>query len=193
MTALAIKWLWWIFATFGVAGLVAFWFLAPTAAQLALQIVVRAIRFVLSYRIGCALLAAIAAGLIADHLRHTYDDEQFAQRTAAFVASQDARDKRVAEKTRGEVLAAVAAANVANNVIDKDVKGFSDALPPPTTGNPFLIGDADADRLCVIAYGKAGCRSSGSKGVSEARRASGSAANSKIRLPSFIRTGTRAD
>lgn len=193
MTALAIKWLWWIFATFGLAGLVAFWFLAPTAAQLTLQFVVRLFRFVLSYRIGCALLAAIVAGLIVDQWRHTYDDEQFAQRTAVFQAAQTARDKHIAEKTRETVWAEIADATAANTVVDTDVKGFRDALPPPpATGNPFAVG-ADADRLCRIA-GKTQCGPSGDKGVSAARRAGGrSGDHQKIRLPSLIRTGARPD
>jgi hypothetical protein len=41
MTALAAELLWWVLGTCGVAGLVAFWFLAPTAAQLTLQAVIK--------------------------------------------------------------------------------------------------------------------------------------------------------
>lgn len=193
MTAFAIKWMWWIFATFGFAGLAAFWFLAPTAAQLALRAVVKLFGFVLSYRIGCALLAALAAGLIVDYQRHAYDDEQFAQRTAAFEAAQRQRDQRIAEKTRAAVWTEIANATVSNAAIDTSVKEFTDAPPPqPATGNPFLIGDTDAVRLCHIA-GQTECGSSGGQRVPAARRAGSRAADQKFRLPSLIRTGTRAD
>jgi hypothetical protein len=193
MTARAIEIVWWVLGTFGLAGLVAFWFLAPTAAQLTLQAVVRVFKLLLSYRIGCALLAAIAAGLIVDHKRHAYDDQQFAARTAAFEDAQHQRDGRIAQETRDKVLADIANATSENAVIEKDVKEFSDALPAPApTGNPFLVG-ADADRLCRIA-GKTQCGPSGDQGMPKARRPGGRSGNhAKIRLPSLIRTGTWAD
>lgn len=189
MTAQAVAWAWWIVGTFGVAGLVAFWFLAPTAAQLALRAVIKAFQFALSYRIGCALLAAIAVSLIVDYQRHAYDDKQSAQRAAIFEAAQRQRDARIAEETREAVWTEIANATAANAVIDTDVKEFSDVLPPPPpTGNPFRVG-GDAGRLCHIA-GKTECGPAGRKGMSEARRPSGRSGNhAKIRLPSLIRTG----
>lgn len=189
MTAFAIGWLWWIFATFGVAGLVAFWFLAPTAAQLTAQAVIKLFRFVLSYRVGCALLAALVAGLIADHHRHAYDDDQFAKRTALFEEAQRRRDATIEQNTREKVWTEIGDATVRNNSIDSKVKDFRDALPPPAaTGNPFLVGN-DADRLCKLA-GKTQCGPSGDQGMSKARRPGGRPGdNAKIRLPSLIRTG----
>lgn len=192
MTATAIKFVWWIVGTFGVAGLVAFWFLAPTAAQLALQAVVKFIKLLLSYRIGCALLAAIVAALIADQHRHSYDDAQFAARTAAFEQAQTERDERIAKETRDKVWIEIANATAENKTIDTDVKGFTDALPQPVaigkSVNPFIVG-ADADRLCKLA-GQTQCGPVGDQGMPAARRAgSGSGDHKKIRLPSLIRTG----
>lgn len=187
MTARAISIIWWIVGTFGIAGLIAFWFLAPTAAQLALRGVVKAFQFILSYRIGCALLAALVTGLIVDERRHSYDDAQFAKQTAMFEAAQKMRDVRIAEKTREAVWVEIANATAANNVVDNDVKEFRDALPPPPpTGNPFLVG-ADAGRLCHIA-GKARCGPSGDKRVPAARRAgSRSGDQRKVGLSGFGR------
>ncbi len=191
MTALGTQWLWWIFGTFGLVGLVAFWFAAPTAASLALQIVVRLFKLVLSYRIGCALLAALVTGLIVDQQRHAYDDEQFVKRTALFEAAQETRDARIAQETRDKVWLDIGNAAIENKTIDNGVKEFTNALPPAApSGNPFLISDVDAGRLCVIAYGKAGCRSAGDKGMPAARRPGRSAHDSKVRLPSIIRGST---
>lgn len=188
MTALATEWLWWIFATFGLAGLVAFWFGAPAAAQLTLQFVVKLFRFVLSYRIGCALLAALVAGLIVDHHRHAYDDEQFAKRAAAFDAAQDERDARVAKNARDRVWTEIANQTAKNVETDKEVKEFRDVLPPtPPTGNVFRIGDSDAKRLCIIAYGKAGCGPDSRKGMPEARRKGASPGDQRVGFPRSIR------
>lgn len=188
MTAFATQWLWWIFGTFGLVGLVAFWFLAPTAGQLTLQIVVRLFKLLLSYRIGCALLAAIAAGLIVDHKRHAYDDEQFAKRTAAFEAAQDHRDATVAQNTRDRVWIDIGNQTALNVETAKEVKEFRDVLPPtPKTGNVFRIGDDDARRLCIIAYGKVGCGPSGGKRVPEARRPGRHSDNSGLRFPDAVR------
>lgn len=192
MTAKAIEFIWWIVGTFGVAGLVAFWFLAPTAAQLTLQAVVRFFKLLLSDRIGCALLAAIAAGLIVDHQRHAYDDAQNAARSAAFEQAQTDRDAGIEKRTREKVWEEIANATAENKVVDTDVKGFTDALPPPPkTGNPFLIGDADAERLCKLA-GQTQCGPVGDQGVPATRRPGRSAKDQKIRLPSLIRTGLGA-
>lgn len=190
MTAKALSVIWWIVGTFGVGGLVAFWFLAPTAAQLTLQAVVKFFQLVLSYRIGCALIAAVLAGVIVDYKRHAYDDAQFAARTAAFERAQTARDGRIAQETRDKVWKEIADATAQNVSIDNEVKEFSDAPPPAATGNPLLISDADADRLCKLA-GQTQCGPSGDKGVPKARRSGGSAANSWLKLPNIIRTGAR--
>lgn len=194
MTAKAIEIVWWIVGTFGIAGLVAAWFVFPTISQLVLQRVVKLFAFVLSYRVGCALLAAIVAGLIVDQWRHSYDDAQFAARTAAFEQAQRDRDSRIALQTRDKVWKEIADATATNATIDNDVKEFSDAPPVPlppsrvATGNPLAISDADADRLCKLA-GQTVCGPIGGKGVSKARRSGGRPADQGLKLPNIIRTG----
>lgn len=190
MTAKAIEVIWWIVGTFGVAGLVAFWFLAPTAAQLTLQAVVRLFKLLLGYRVGCALLAAVLAGAIVDHKRHAYDDEQFAARTALFEEAQSRRDATIAQATRDKVWAEIANATAENVSIDNDVKEFTDAPPRVPTGNTLRISDADADRLCKLA-GQTQCGPIGREGVSKARRPGGSATDKGFKLPHLIRAGTR--
>lgn len=199
MTAHAVQFIWWIVGTLGIAGLVAFWFLLPTAAQLTLQAVVKAFNLVLSYRLGCALLAGLAVGLIVDNKRHAYDDAQFAKQTAVFEAAQNQRDVGIAQKTRETVWLDIANATAENSSIDKEVRdftnGFPAIIPTPTArpvGNPFLVG-ADAGRLCHLA-GQTECGSASGQGVPKARRpSSGSGDHAKIRLPSLIRTGARSD
>jgi hypothetical protein len=196
MTAHVIACIWWIVGTFGVAGLIAFWFLAPVAARLVLQAVVAAFEFVLSYRVGCALLAAIAVGFVVDYQRHAYDDAQFAARTALFEFAQKQRDDGIAQKTRDKVWSEIADATAANVSIDDDVKDFTNvpaAVPLPAVrpvGNPLVIDAADAVRLCHIA-GQTQCGPVGSQGVSKARRPGGSATDKRFRLPHLIRAGTR--
>lgn len=193
MTAQAVSLVWWIVGTLGFGALVAFWFLAPTAAQIVLQAVVKFFGLLLSYRVGCALLAAIAAGLIVDHWRHSKDDEVSAQRAALFEAAQKARDQNIAEETREKVWTEIANATAQNAVTDNTVKEFINALPPaPKTGNPYLVG-AESCRLRNIA-GQTGCGPNGGQGVPKARRTGGSPGDrAKIRLPKIIRTGVGAD
>ena len=69
MTALALEWFWWIFATFGIVGIVALWIFAPTAATLIGKAILAFFKFVFGYRIGCAIVAAILAFLAADYHR----------------------------------------------------------------------------------------------------------------------------
>lgn len=189
MSAQVVSVVWWIVGTFGVGGLIAAWFVFPTASSLVLQAVVKFFQLVFSYRVGCALLAAIAAGLIVDHQRHAYDDEQFAKRTALFEEAQRRRDATIEQNTRDKVWAEIANATARNKSIDNDVKDFRDVLPPPAvTGNSFLVG-ADADRLCRLA-GKTQCGPVGDQGMSKTRRPGGrSGDHPKIRLPSLVRTG----
>jgi hypothetical protein len=193
MTATAVQFIWWIAGTFGVVGLIAFWFIAPTAAQLFVQAVVKVFSILLSSRIGCALLAALVVGLIVDEKRHAYDDAQYAKQTAFFEAAQRRRDDTIAQETREKVWAEIANATAENKAVDDDVKDFSHALPPvPATGNPFLVG-GDARRLCNIA-GQTVCGPDGHHGMPKARRPSvRSGHHAKVGLPNLIRTGIGAD
>jgi hypothetical protein len=156
----------WALATFGVAGTIALIVFAPALAKVAASAVVRCFAFVFSYRLGCAVVAALLAYAVADYVRRSIEDDRHAAANAAFVQKQIERDARIKTETRELVLKEVAAAAAENAATDKDVKDFTDALPipPPTpTGNPFLIG-ADVCRLRAI-YGQTECRPDGATGV----------------------------
>lgn len=189
MTATAVEFIWWIVGMFGVVGLVAFWFMAPAAAQLTAQAVVKILSAAFSTRVGCALMAAVLVGLVVDEKRHTYDDEQYAKQTALFEAAQRRRDDTIAQETRVKVQAAIDETKAENKAVDDDVKDFSHDLPPvPPTGNPFLVG-RDAGRLCKLA-GQTVCGPSGYHGMPKTRRPGGrSGDHAKIGLPSIISTG----
>lgn len=158
----------WALTTFGVAGTIALIVFAPALARAAGWAVVRFFSFVFSYRLGCALVAAIVGALVADYVRHSIEDDRHAAETAEFNRKQDERDKRIAQETRELVWKEIADATAENAVTDKEVKDFTDALPkpPPETGNVFRVG-ADACRLRGIA-GQAECGRSGAQRVSQA-------------------------
>jgi hypothetical protein len=161
------KLLWWGFGTLGIAGTIALAVAFPAIAKIVLDRVVRLFAFVLSYRVGCALVAAILAALIADYVRHSIDDSKHATELATFKLAQVARDKRIATETRAAVWEEIANATAENAVTDKDVKEFTDALPkPPDTGNLFRVG-ADACRLRAL-YGQSGCGPVRAKGMPKA-------------------------
>lgn len=161
------KLVYWIFATGGIAGLIALAVFYPLALIGIWNAVKKLFGFVLSYRIGCAIVAAILAAFIADYWRHDIEDERHAAEVAAFEQAQDDRDKRIRKETRDEVLIEIANAAAESAVTDKDVKEFTDALPPiAPTGNPFRVG-ADACRLRHIA-GQAECGPHGVKRVPKA-------------------------
>lgn len=149
------KIVWWLVATLGVAGTIAvvvgLMAMGPQALFIAARAVREFFRIVLSYRIGCALLAAIAVGLLVDYWRHSRDDAEFARRIAAFEAAQVARDTNIAQQTREAVLQEIANATAENGKLDQEVKEFENELPPtPATGNPYRVGP-DAAKLRRIA------------------------------------------
>jgi uncharacterized membrane protein YraQ (UPF0718 family) len=184
----------WLVATLGVAGTIALFVFAPGIASAVMRGVVRCFALVLSYRAGCALVAAILAALAADYWRHSRDDAAFAAQTAAFEKAQDDRDKRITQEVREDVWKEIANATAENARTDETVKGFTDALPqnPTAAGNPFLIGDVAADRLCKIA-GQAQCGPGGDQGVPAARRPGRRATDQKFRLPRLVRPRPRPD
>jgi uncharacterized membrane protein YccC len=161
----------WLLATFGVAGTIALAVFFPTMARLVGAAVGRCFALVFSYRVGCAVVAALLAYLVADYVRHSIEDKRHADAEASFRLAQSARDRRIAEETRESVWKEIADATAANAVIDKEVKDFTDALPvsnPPTEagGNLFAVG-ASADRLRRIA-GQSERGRAGSKRVPKA-------------------------
>lgn len=157
----------WVLTTFGIVGTIALAALFPLVFKAAGAGVVRFVSLLLSYRLGCAVLAAIVAAGITDYVRHSIEDDRHAAEAAEFKAAQDARDERIKSETRALVLKEIADAKVADAATDKDVKGFTDALPKPAdTGNPFAVGN-DACRLRHI-FGQAECGPDWPKGVSKA-------------------------
>lgn len=163
----------WGVATFGVAGTIAFIVFFPLLAKAAGWALVRFFTFVFSYRLGCAVVAAIVACLITDYVRRSIEDDRHAaelkEMSAAFRQAQALRDARIAKDTRELVLQEIAAAKVEDAPVDKEVKDFTDALPKPTTptGNLFRVGD-DACRLrSIVGQGQAGCGPIGPQGVSK--------------------------
>jgi hypothetical protein len=157
----------WMIGTLGVAGTIALFAFAPAVATGALNAVVRFFGLVLSYRIGCAVVAAALSWFIADYVRHSIEDDKHAAANAAFEAAQVARDERIKIETRELVWKEIADATAENAVTDKEVKEFTDALPkPPETGNVFRVG-ADSCRLRKLA-GQADCGSDGAQGVPKA-------------------------
>lgn len=185
------KTIWWLVATLGVAGTIALFVLAPTVFAKTFEVVVRLFTLLVSYRAGCALLAAIAAALVTDYWRHSRDDAEFAARVAAFEQAQKDRDTRIAKETREDVWKEIANATAANDATDKQVKDFHDALPPvPSTGNAFIVGAASC-RLRQIA-GFAGCGPDRTQGVPQAGSegpGTGRPDWAKYRLPGLITRG----
>lgn len=165
------KLIYWAIGVFGIAGTIALIVFAPTTIPIIVNAVTRFFNFVLSYRIGCAILAAVLAAFIADYMRHSSDDARYAAEVAEYEKAQDARDKRIKDETTADVWKEIANATAENAVTDTDVKDFTHDLPPiPATGNPFRIGD-DAGRLCRIA-GETECGHIGGDGVPKAHPAS---------------------
>src|SRR5882724_1039617 len=182
----------WIVATGGIAGLITLAVLFPAAMGMVFNGVMKLFGLVLNYRIGCALVAAILAGLAVDYVRHSHDDAAFAAQTAAFEKAQDARDAKIAADTRASVTQELTEAAAANAATDKEVKEFHDALPPvvPETGNPFRVGN-DACRLRKLA-GEADCGPVRAKRVPKAHAASKPATGwGRFRLPGFGSAGAR--
>jgi len=182
----------WVATTGGIAGLITLAVLFPAAMGMVFNGVMKLFGLVLNYRIGCALVAAIVAGLAVDYARHSHDDAAFAAQTAAFEKAQDARDAKIAADTRASVTQELTEAAAANAATDKEVKEFHDALPPvvPETGNPFRVGN-DACRLRKLA-GEADCGPVRAKRMPKAHAASKPATGwGRLRLPGFGSAGVR--
>ena len=68
----------WLVTTVGVAGTLALLVLFPGVMSLIFKGVMSALGLVLSYRVGCALLAALVTAGAVDYWRHSRDDAAFA-------------------------------------------------------------------------------------------------------------------
>lgn len=157
------KLIYWAVSILGVTGTIALFVFFPAAAGIALKAVVRFFGIVLSYRIGCAVVAAIVAALIADYVRHSIEDEKHAAEVAAFEQKQKQRDKTIAADTEKWVREQMAAQFIAEQESNYDVDSFKSDLP---VSSNFRVG-ADACRLRKI-YGQSGCGPDGIKGVPKA-------------------------
>lgn len=152
----------WLIPIIGIPGLIALVLIYPGIMAAISRAIMQLLSWVLSSRLGCAILAAVAMGFAVDYWRHSTDDAEFAQRTALFEHAQKQRDERIRVETRDEVWTEIANQTAANNATDTEVKEFHNALPPiPHTGNPFRVGVA-APKLRSIA-GQAERRSQGVK------------------------------
>jgi hypothetical protein len=183
------KILYWLIGTVGVAGTIALFAIYPAIMGSIWRGIIKLFALILSYRLGCAIVAAIAVGFAVDYWRHSRDDAAYAEQTAAFEQAQRDRDKKIAKETREAVWVEIANATAESAVTDKEVKEFTDVLPPvPETGNPFRVG-ADAGRLCKIA-GQARCGPPSPQGVPKAKGAGVSSGNrGKLRLPHLVSRG----
>lgn len=160
----------WLIGTLGVAITITLFVLYPAIVSTIFKIAVKVFSLVLSYRIGCAIVAAIVIGLMVDYWRHDRDDRAFAARTAAFELAQKTRDATIEANTRTAVLSELAAQKTADIETDKEVGDFTHDHPPITaTDDPFRISNADIVRLCRIA-GQTKCQPGRAQGVQKARR-----------------------
>lgn len=151
MTALALEWFWWIFATFGIVGIICLWFFAPTVASLLLKAVAAFFQFVFGYRLGCAIVAAVLAFAIADYHRAKVDEADWRAQMAAFDAAQDERDKQIDADARAAVRKEIDDEKAATAETTNEVKVYEQALPIlPPTDSSCRVGP-DADKLRVIA------------------------------------------
>lgn len=153
-TIFGISWVWWLLGTLGIGGTVALFFLAPVAFQVVLGVGGKVFRWLLSTRIGCALMAAVVAFVVADIHRSRLDAEDWKQRVAQFEAAQDARDKRIADDTRKLVKKELEDEAAAQRVSDGDLQIFKSGLPALPPDSVCRVG-RDAERLRELGGGKA--------------------------------------
>lgn len=163
MTGELWKWVWWGVATLGIGGTIALIAIFPVAGGAAIKAVVRFFSIVLAYRVGCALVAAALAALVADYVRHSIEDEKHAAAVAAFEKAQKERDKTIAADTEKWVREQIAAQFIAEQDTNHDVDSFKKDLP---VSDVFRVG-ADAARLRKLA-GQAERGPDGTKGVPKA-------------------------
>lgn len=183
MTALALEWFWWIFATFGIVGIILIWIFAPSVAALVVKAVVGLFQFLFGYRIGCALIAGVACLLIADYHRAKFDEADWQKRIATFEAAQASRDKQITADVRAEVTQELTEAAAAQQESKKDVDDFEKATP---TDVKCLVGD----RAGELQYIAGQARSKPAKRVPAApRRSAVPKDHQRFGLPELITRG----
>lgn len=137
----------WLLPAIGIPALITAAVLYPAIVLPILRSIANLFGWVLSYRAGCALIAAVAVGFAVDYWRHQHDDAVFAKRTAEFEQAQVERDDRIAKSTETLVRKQIADDWMAQQGGEKDVQDFESRLP---ANDAFRVG-ADADKLRQIA------------------------------------------
>lgn len=132
----------WFFVTFGVVGLIALAVLFPAVMGTIGRGFMSLLGFVLNYRLGCALVAAVIAGFAVDYWRHSYDDTAFADRTAQFEQAQKDRDTKIAADTEVAVRKQIAEQAATEQDTHHEVDTFEKPLP---TSDVFRVGTAAAE------------------------------------------------
>lgn len=180
----------WVIPIIGIPGLIALVIVYPSIMAAIGRAIMQLLGWVLSSRLGCAILAAVAMGVAVDYWRHSKDDAEFAQRTALFEHAQAERDERIKTETRDQVWQEIADATAENTVIDNNTEKFTNAPPPvpAPASDPYLIDPVSRAKLCDIA-GKAGCGPQRAQGVQAPRGPGGNPAHR--RLPQGFSPGTR--
>jgi hypothetical protein len=180
----------WLIPIIGIPGIIALVLIYPSIMAGIGRTIMQILGWVLSSRIGCAILAAVLAAFLADYHRHSKDDAEFAQRTALFEHAQTERDTRIRTETRDDVWKEIADATAENAVLENDVKEFTDAKPPipALASDPYSIDPVSRAKLCDIA-GKIDCGPRRAQGVQAPRRSGPHAGNR--RLPQGVSSGAR--
>lgn len=190
-----VWWLWYVLGTVGIGGLIALLVLAPAVVETLLQ---GAVKFFFGTRIGAALLAGFIAFQVADIWRSTSDAKYWKAEKAAMIDAAKRRETKIAEDTAVEARKEMADLAVSSSTTDQAIKEFANAQPvrfpetPARQIDPLAISDADADRLCIIATGKACVRLQPKGGAVPLPRARPKAADSqhhRRKLPDLIRRG----
>jgi uncharacterized membrane protein YraQ (UPF0718 family) len=155
MSAEILKWVYWLIATVGIAGAIALWLLFPPIFTMVFTLIARLFALVLRSRIGCAVLAAIAAGLIINYHRAALDAAEWKRQMEAFRQEQEARDAKIASETREAVWKEIADATAANAETTTEVKNYETQLKPLAANDPTCRVESDVDKLRAIS-GSAG-------------------------------------
>lgn len=137
----------WMVSTLGVAGTIALFAVYPAIMGSIWRGIINLFGLVLSYRIGCAIVAAVIVGFAVDYARHSHDDKVFAERVAAFEEAQRQRDKTIEADTKLWVTKQIADDFMAEQDGKQDVDSFTKDLP---VSNVFRVGDA-APKLRALA------------------------------------------
>ena len=180
----------WLIPIIGIPGLIALVLIYPSIMAGIGRAIMQLLGWVLSSRLGCAILAAMAIGLAVDYWRHSKDDAEFAQRTALYEHAQKEREDRIATEVREDVWKEIADATAENTVIDTNTEKFTNEPPPipAPASDPYRIDPVSRTKLCDIA-GKIDCGPKGTQGV-QARRGAGPRAGNR-RLPQGVGAGAR--